>query len=86
MLFRSNHASICRNVGVDFGTASLLILNPDNRPLAKVPALTLNPSPKPGRGTLKSGSPSLKLGGRVVSYKKRIVQAPDFFVEALSKL
>ena len=30
----------------------------NNRPLAKVPALTLNSSPKLGRETLKSGSPS----------------------------
>ena len=34
------------------------------RPLEKVPALTLNPSPNRGRGTLKSGSPSPKLGRR----------------------
>ncbi len=35
-----------------------------NKPLAEIPALTLNPSPKLGRGTLKSGSPSPKLGRR----------------------
>jgi len=35
-----------------------------NRPLANVAALTLNPSPKFGRGTLKSGSPSPKFGRR----------------------
>jgi hypothetical protein len=36
------------------------IVSQINRPLVKVPALTLNPSPKLGRGTLKSGSPSLQ--------------------------